>query len=160
MGIESDFPSLWTRVERAFKLKGSMHGPPHWRRVEANGVLLAPQCGADVLVVRLFALFHDCKRQTDDNDPHHGRRAATFLTEHQGEWFELDDERFALLREAIGYHADGTTHSNATIGCCWDADRLDLTRCGLTPAPQFFSTPAGRTEAAKRASQNKGRIPL
>lgn len=147
---DPDFPALWARAEREFKLKGSMHGPGHWRRVEANGLLLAPLCGADVLVVRLFALFHDCKRHDDNDDPEHGRRAATFLAQNRTELFQISDEQFALLREAVAYHADGTTHHNATIGCCFDADRLDLTRCGLTPAPQFFSTRAGRDEALKR----------
>ena len=154
---DPDFAALWKRAEREFKLRGSMHGPSHWRRVEANGALLASKCGADLLVVRLFAVLHDCKRRDDENDPDHGRRAATFLTEQRSELFEISDERFALLREAVAYHADGTTHQNATIGCCWDADRLDLTRCGLTPAPQFFSTEAGRIEAAKRTSHNISR---
>jgi uncharacterized protein len=31
-----------------------------------------------------------------------------------------------------------------TIGVCWDADRLDLTRVGIMPDPEFFSTAAGK----------------
>ncbi|BCM91135.1 hypothetical protein IAD21_02999 [Abditibacteriota bacterium] len=150
MDSEPDFLALWKRAQREFKLKGSLHGPDHWRRVEANGVLLAEQTGADLIVVRLFALFHDCKRQNDDDDPEHGRRAANFLSEQRPNLLSISDNQFALLREATAYHADGTTHHNPTIGTCWDSDRLDLTRCGLTPAPQFFSTMAGRAEARKR----------
>jgi len=40
----------------------SIHGPKHWMRVEANGIKIARQIGADELVVVLFALFHDSKR--------------------------------------------------------------------------------------------------
>ena len=144
-----DFTALWKRAEREFRLRGSLHGPDHWRRVEANGLLLAEQTGADEAVVQLFAIFHDCKRQNDNDDPEHGRRAARFVSEQRSE-LPISDEQFALLREAIAYHADGTTHHNATIGTCWDADRLDLTRCGMVPAPQFLSTMAGRAEARKR----------
>ncbi len=147
-----DFEALEKRAQREFKLKGSMHGPDHWRRVEANGLLLSPLTGADPLVVRFFALFHDCKRLDDMDDPEHGRRAAAFLAAHRTTLFDISDEQFALLREAIAYHADGTIHHNPTIGTCWDADRLDLTRCGTTPVPRYFSTRAGRAEASKRMS--------
>ncbi|RYX85294.1 hypothetical protein EON83_06780 [bacterium] len=150
---EPDFEILWEHAQREFRLRGSMHGPDHWQRVEANGLQLAEFTEADVVVVRLFALFHDCKRQNDDNDPDHGRRAATFLAEQRAELFEISDEQFALLREAVAYHADGTTHHNATIGTCWDADRLDLTRCGMIPAPQFFSTMAGRAQVRRTTSK-------
>ena len=43
--------------------KNSVHGPRHWRRVERNGLLLATRSGANIAVVRLFALFHDSRRQ-------------------------------------------------------------------------------------------------
>jgi hypothetical protein len=37
----------------------SPHGPSHWRTVEQNGLGLSTCTGADELVVRLFAVFHD-----------------------------------------------------------------------------------------------------
>lgn len=40
--------------------------------------------------------------------------------------------------------ADSKTHLNPTIGVCWDADRLDLTRVGMTPKPKLLSTQAAR----------------
>lgn len=144
-----DFEALYTRARREFRLKSTLHGPDHWRRVEVNGLALAPHTGADIVVVRLFAIFHDCKRQDDMDDPEHGRRAATFLAEQRTYLFDIPDEVFALLREAIAHHADGTTHHDPTIGTCWDADRLDLTRCGMVPSPDFFSTRVGR-EAAEQ----------
>ena len=32
----------------------------------------------------------------------------------------------------------------ATVGCCWDADRLDLPRVGVAPTAEFMSTPVWR----------------
>lgn len=65
----------------------------------------------------------------------------------RGEAFELDDERFALLEEAIALHADGEVTEDPTIGTCWDADRLDLLRVGITPSSELLSTAAARTLA-------------
>jgi hypothetical protein len=41
-------------------------------------------------------------------------------------------------------HADGYTHKDPTIGVCWDADRLNLWRCGITLDPKLLSTEAAR----------------
>jgi uncharacterized protein len=38
------------------------------------------------------------------------------------------------------------THPDVTIRTCWDADRLDLGRVGITPHPEYL-----RTEVARRA---------
>jgi len=52
------------------------HGLTHWGRVMENGRRLAEITGADVRVVELFALFHDCRRVNEGTDPGHGRRGA------------------------------------------------------------------------------------
>jgi uncharacterized protein len=49
--------------------------------------------------------------------------------------------------EALTYHADGLVSEHPTIGCCWDADRLDLPRCGIRVDPVMLSTPAARRRA-------------
>jgi HD superfamily phosphodiesterase len=41
----------------------SIHGPSHWQRVENFGLDIAKSSGADLTVVRLFALLHDSCRQ-------------------------------------------------------------------------------------------------
>lgn len=128
----------------------SIHGTGHWLRVERNAVELARENGADEDVVRLFAFLHDCRRWNENHDPEHGRRAAEFVREIRGRLFELEDDRVALLREAIRFHADGTVTSNATMGTCWDADRLDLDRVGIMPAARFMSTAAGKKAARER----------
>ena len=74
-----DWERLWKIVAGQFHLSGSsVHGPDHWRRVERNALLLARRTGADVTVVRLFAVFHDSRRQNDLWDEAHGARGAAF----------------------------------------------------------------------------------
>ncbi|TML82741.1 MAG: hypothetical protein E6G09_09645, partial [Actinobacteria bacterium] len=43
----------------------------------------------------------------------------------------------------------GLTTTNPTIGCCWDADRLDLGRVGIEPDPELMSTIAGPERALR-----------
>lgn len=137
--------AIWERARREFKLgPRSVHGPEHWLRVEANAIILAGENGADAEIVRLFAVLHDCKRQNDNRDPEHGLRASELAKQLRGQLFELEDERFRLLCEAIRYHDNGTVTGNIVVGSCWDADRLDLDRVGLTPAVRFMSTAAGK----------------
>jgi hypothetical protein len=44
-------------------------------------------------------------------------------------------------------HTDGTVSRDATVGVCFDADRLDLVRVGIEPDPKLMSTAAGRESA-------------
>jgi len=132
---------LWSFVSGQFPLGAdSLHGPSHWRRVEANGLLIAECSGADITVVRLFALFHDSRRENECRDHGHGSRGADLAHTLRNNEFELDDARFDLLVEACEGHTDLTHHDHPTIGTCWDADRLDLPRVGITPKPVFLNT--------------------
>ncbi|BCU77864.1 hypothetical protein llg_25790 [Luteolibacter sp. LG18] len=147
-----DFPALWRRVTASShrpEWEHTVHGPDHWRRVERNAVLLATRTGADVDVVRLFALFHDSRRENDGHDPEHGARGAAHAAELRGTAYALDDARFELLRLACTGHTDGLHHPDPTIGTCWDADRLDLGRVGMIPDPYYMSTAFGKEIAAR-----------
>lgn len=140
-----DFDNLWKIVTDQYHSPGySVHGPDHWRRVEQNGLLLATRTGADIDVVRLFALFHDSRRENDGADDGHGARGAEYAASLRETAFDLPDARFELLRYACVWHTDGDHHNDPTIGTCWDADRLDLGRVGVIPAPEFMSTDFGR----------------
>lgn len=144
-----DFRRLWQHVSAQFPLsKRSDHGPGHWRRVERNGLLLATRTGADVTVVRLFALFHDSRRENEFTDRDHGKRGAQLAASLRGTLFDLPDEDFELLHYACTWHTDGHHHEHPTIGTCWDADRLDLGRVGIEPDAAFMSTGFGRIMAA------------
>ncbi|HEX7880811.1 MAG TPA: hypothetical protein VF720_15465, partial [Candidatus Eisenbacteria bacterium] len=126
--------------------------PDHWRRVERNGITLAMRTGADLVVVKLFALFHDAQRRNDGDDPEHGARGAAYAAQLRNRWLDIDDWRFALLEQACTWHTAGRHHDDPTIGSCWDADRLDLTRLGILPDPAYMSTPYGRELAAAGGS--------
>jgi uncharacterized protein len=149
IGETPTFESLWNFVSAPFSGQASsLHGPKHWRRVERNGLLLATKTRANLNVVRLFALFHDSRRLNDGWDPGHGARGAEFATSLRGTAFQLTDDEFTLLHYACVWHTEGTNHENATIATCWDADRLDLGRVGITPDPKRMCTDFGRTVAA------------
>jgi uncharacterized protein len=139
------------RAEEAFQCgRYSLHGQTHWQRVEATGLDLARQTGADPAVVRLFAVLHDCCRHNDGRDPEHGARAAEFLASLVGPELSIDPNRLCLLEQALRYHADGHTTDDPTIGTCWDADRLDLGRVGKRPDPELMSTEPGKRRAQLR----------
>jgi uncharacterized protein len=143
------FDHLWQLVTTQFHTAGySVHGPDHWRRVERNGLLLATRTGADIAVVRLFALFHDSRRENDGWDHGHGMRGAEYAATLRGSAYILSDDRFEILRYACVWHTDGKHHNDPTIATCWDADRLDLGRVGIIPDPAFMSTDFGREIAA------------
>ena len=146
MGI--DFPTLWDLVSAPFRgREKSLHGPEHWRRVERNGLLLCEHTGANERVVRLFALFHDSRRINEGWDPEHGARGAEYAADLRGKAFQLGDDEFELLRYACVWHTEGTSHDDATIATCWDADRLDLGRVGIVPDPLRMCTAMGRRMA-------------
>ena len=136
---------LWQEVTAHFRGSTcSVHGPDHWRRVQRNGLLLATRTGADVAVVRLFALFHDSQRENEGYDREHGKRAAEYAASLRGTAFELSDDQFELLHFACEWHTERHHHDDPTVGTCWDADRLDLGRVGLVPDPAYMSTAFGR----------------
>lgn len=136
-----DYPAIWKEVIAQFfdDNPRSVHGPSHWHNVEDVGLKIANLTGADKDVVRLFAVFHDARRLSNDHNPYHGVRAGDYLIQARGRLFDLDDARFELLLNAVTLHADGFTAKDITIGTCFDADRLDLRRIGIEPDPAFIS---------------------
>jgi uncharacterized protein len=120
------------------------HGVAHWARVLENGLRLAEATGADADVVRLFAVLHDSRRMNEDADPQHGPRAAAFAETLRGRIFELSDHGFGLLHRACAGHTHERTHPDVTIQTCWDADRLDLGRVGITPRASRLCTEFAR----------------
>lgn len=121
------------------------HGIPHWQRVESNGFALAIHTGADVDVVQHFAWLHDACREDEWDDPEHGCRAADWC---QGLWsaglLDLTSNKLDLLKHACRLHTEGKIMGDITVQTCWDADRLDIGRVGITPAARFLCTPAAK----------------
>ena len=123
------------------------HGVAHWARVLENGLRLAKVTGANIEVVQLFALFHDSKRVKETSDPEHGRLGAEFASELRGRVFDVPDHEFRLLYRACADHTHERTHPDNTVQTCWDADRLDLGRVGVTPHPNRLCTDAAKDPA-------------
>ena len=144
--MSSDRRRALLRVVRArFRLDWQgIHGVPHWARVRWNGLSMAAVNGARADVVELFACLHDCQRWHDGRDQEHGARAADFTLTLDRQLPNLDRPGFELLTHAIRYHSDGLTEADLTVQTCWDSDRLDLGRVGITPCPERLCTAAGR----------------
>ena len=77
-------------------------------------------------------------------DHGHGLRGGDFARSLRGTLIGLDDARFELLHAACALHTDGRTSGDPTLLACWDADRLDLGRVGITPLPHRLCTDAAR----------------
>jgi uncharacterized protein len=156
---ESNWAALWKLATDQFRLgEMSLHGPRHWRTVEVNALELAKSTGADVVIVRLFAVLHDSQRHNETHDPFHGQRAADWAATLRGSHFELDNVRFKLLETACVLHDKGKVSDDVTIGTCWDADRLDLIRVGAVPRADLSTAagkPAAADESAIRCAQKK-----
>ena len=127
-----------------------LHGASHWSRVRTNGLTIASSNGASKRVIEYFAFLHDVCRYSDGSDRGHGPRAAAFAKDIRKKNIELADNEFALLEQAIQGHTTEKIHKNLTVNTCWDADRLDLTRLGITPDPSRLCTDAGRQLAKLR----------
>jgi uncharacterized protein len=65
----------------------------------------------------------------------------------RGEFFDLDDDGFELLCEALALHSNGFTEADITVRTCWDADRLDLGRVGIYPDAKFLCTQTAKDPA-------------
>ena len=143
-------------LARAWRRDSTIHGDHHWRCVAATGLALAASgTQVDRALVVCFGLLHDTRRLTDGIDPEHGPRAASFAHELREEGLlPMDDARFSLLAEALEHHSNGLVSDDATVGTCWDADRLHLPRVAIQPRPDLFSTRAasgnGPLSAAER----------
>ena len=111
-----DFAALQEYVYNNRVIDSEYHGLEHWRQVEFNGLLLAPRTGADITVVRLFALFHDCKREDDGYDGGHGERGAEFAKKCFDEkLLDITQEQFEKLYYACRMHTHERFNDDATI---------------------------------------------
>ena len=155
--ITEDFVANCNRIYR--RDHNGYHGFHHWKRVLLNGRLLTKETGANLKVVELFCLLHDTQRFNEDYDPQHGHRAALYAQSIRGVLFDATDAEMDLLIEACTYHSDGRTDGDITVQTCWDADRLDLGRVGIKPAPELLCTQPAKLhsilEAAYRRSLNR-----
>jgi uncharacterized protein len=120
------------------------HGVPHWARVLENGMRLSQATGARRDIVELFAVFHDSQRINEAVDDGHGRRGSALARDLRGIAYDLDDKAFDLLIQACDLHTEGYLDGDITLRTCWDADRLDLGRVGISPRVEKLCTEGAR----------------
>lgn len=138
-------PDLMAEIRDGFALSlDGIHGESHWARVCENGLLLAERTGADPQVVEFFAYLHDSQRLNDGADREHGQRAADYVRALGPRLAPLSESQIETLAYACHYHTAGLIEAELTVQVCWDADRLDLGRVGITPHPARLCTPAAR----------------
>lgn len=139
---------LLAKIQDGYSLDiGGVHGVRHWGRVHEIGLRLASLTGADPVVLELFSVFHDSRRINDGGDPHHGPRGAALARKLCGEYFDATEQQLEQLCRACNGHTHGkpSAQEDITVLTCWDSDRLDLSRVGITPDPKFLCTPSART---------------
>ena len=126
---------------------GELHGINHWDRVYAYGQqLLTPD--VDPFVVALFAYLHDSCRVDDGYDTTHGARAAEWIDTLRESYLKtLSEEQIRLLKKACRLHTTTPRTGNPTIDACFDADRMDLWRVGITPDLEKMATEKGKQMA-------------
>lgn len=129
-------------LRRQFKINWwGHHGVRHWARVRRNARIIAQHVdGVDTAVTDLFAIIHDAWREDEWEDPGHGWRSMAWLRKLHGETrLGLTHQQFHTLLVAIERHSEPKPHAyNITMAACWNADRLDLGRVGITPAERFM----------------------
>ena len=132
----------------------SIHGVSHWDRVAQNAAALLTS-DVDELVVKAFAYIHDVERINESDDWQHGPRAALLVDEIRSSMLGfLNDQEIEQLKEACRLHTIRHRTDDATVNACFDADRLDLGRVGITPNPEKMATAAGRILAEKMALED------
>ncbi len=132
----------------------SIHGISHWDRVARNADALSTS-DVDSLVVKAFAYIHDVERINESDDLQHGPRAALLVDEIRSSVLSfLNDQEIEQLKEACRLHTLRHKTEDATINACFDADRLDLGRVGITPNPDKMATVQGCILAEKMMEVN------
>jgi uncharacterized protein len=120
-----------------------------------NAMRLAIGTTTDLDVVVAFALVHDVSRVDDSPDRWHGPRARVFASMLDLMRTLLNESQREMLAVACERHSRGDTTTEATIGACWDADRLDLVRINVLPRVSLMSTTRGREEAERLAKSER-----
>ena len=124
-----------------------VHGSSHWARVIRNGVYIAEREQLSPVVIKCFALLHDSQRLHDGDDPEHGNRAAAYAIRIKEAYMDISDIEFEKLLFACRHHTNSIDTTDKIIHACWDADRLDLGRIGITPDAFYIRTQTATTIA-------------
>ena len=145
------------------KHNSAIHGVAHWTRVHRYGLLLADSLKLsekEKIAIALFGFTHDLARTDDGGGNQHSIAGAKYVQYVTDTLFsDFPNSTVDIVKVAIRYHSDGMNAEEALyelpiagssnwsresvlnmIGCCWDADRLDLLRLGIMPNESKMST--------------------
>lgn len=138
---------MFIRLNYFFDVK--LHGGfTHQKRVEENILILSEYMGIseeEITPFLDFAYWHDTIRLNYGYDPEHGKRAAETLRKNRDHFNlqNISDEDVDRLCFACEHHTNMHKSGDLLVDICFDADRLDLSRVGVQPDPQFMATEAG-----------------
>lgn len=126
------------------------HGPAHWARVIENGKALAAMYGVNPRIPELFGAFHDCRRITENYDINHGARGAQALVDRRNR-YGLTSKEFSTVVMACAFHATARPEGDWPLEAriCFDANRLDLLRVGITPHPLYLFTEFAKMQSVQ-----------
>ena len=134
----------------ALPLSSPYHGIKHWVRVWNNARMICDAHGIPDTVPCWFAFLHDSCRENEDSDPAHGQRAADWAQQlWEAGKIPITPGQLNQLTTALSRHSHGTTAVHwygSTVAACWDADRLDLGRCGIYPTASRLCLPWSKGE--------------
>lgn len=138
-----------------------VHGVAHWARVHRFGLTLSKKLNLtepEKLSIALFAWCHDLARTDDSGNQHHAYDGACYVEEIVNCLFKgFPEDVLQMAQIAIKHHSDSMNAEEAqhagkidtpfsrestlnVLGCCWDADRLDLLRLNIIPEETRMST--------------------
>jgi len=126
-------------------IKDGIHGFYHWSRVIDNGLYIAKNNNANKNIIIAFGIFHDIKRENDDEDPEHGYRGGLLIEKYKNK-INLNENELKKTIEACSGHTNILHHSDLDISTCWDADRLDLYRVGVYPNAEYLNNEFSKKE--------------
>lgn len=130
-------------------VESGVHGYSHWARVAENALMISAtennSKSAEAVCIA-FALFHDICRLNENSDYEHGCRGADLMELYRDE-INLSNEEFHAAYTACKDHTNCViTEDGVLVGACFDADRLDLGRVGITPDAQYMNTDFAKSD--------------
>ena len=147
------------KIKQELKISlNSIHAESHWNSVASFGEYISKKEGLNTHLIRLFAYFHDSKRHNDSYDPEHGPRAAEFVKTFKLSELGLNEKEREQLIFACRYHTYEKKTEDRDILACWDSDRLDLPRVGITIDPDRLFTKTAKNIVLDKI-KNIGIIP-
>ena len=131
--------------------------PPARARVLENGLRLAAETGANVEVVRPVRRAPRFQRAgTRTTTPATARAPPRSPRPSAAGSSTFPTPSSACSTRPAQGHTHERTHPDITVQTCFDSDRLDLGRVGITPDPRYLCTDAAKRPDTIRWAHGRG----